>query len=354
MNDSAEADWRGAEPPASALAELLGCPLPDEGETIEVRGQRLEMRAGILRSQLAPSAAQGQTADAFGFKWQRRDSYDAPAARARARSWLEQRYGSAAAMDWLWAARRSPILLDAGCGSGMSAVELFGERLRGLRYVGVDISESVDIAATRFAELGLEGEFLQGDLLALPFAEESVDAIFSEGVLHHTDAPRRALERLTRLLRPAGRFLFYIYRRKGPIREFTDDYVRDRLQQMEPADAWAALLPLTRLGKALGELGVEIEVPEEIGLLEIPAGRIDLQRLFYWHVCKAFYRPELSLEEMNHINFDWYAPPNAFRQSPEEIRSWCHEAGLEIERERVEAAGVTVIARRRAVVPPPS
>ena len=31
---------------------------------------------------------------------------------------------------------------------------------------------------------------------------------------------------------------------------------------------------------------------------------------------------------MNHINFDWYAPKNAFRQSPEEVRSWCKKLNL--------------------------
>ena len=62
---------------------------------------------------------------------------------------------------------------------------------------------------------------------------------------------------------------------------------------------------------------------------------------------KAFHHPDLTLEELNHINFDWYAPRNAHRQSPEEVRAWCAEAGLEVEREVVEDAGITIVARRR-------
>ncbi len=61
-----------------------------------------------------------------------------------------------------------------------------------------------------------------------------------------------------------------------------------------------------------------------------------------------FYRPELTLDEMNHINFDWYAPKNAHRQSAEEVRAWCAGLGLAIEREQVEEAGITVIARKPA------
>ncbi len=48
--------------------------------------------------------------------------------------------------------------------------------------------------------------------------------IFSEGRTHHTDSTRAALEAVARLLAPGGRLLFYVYRRKGPVREFTDYY----------------------------------------------------------------------------------------------------------------------------------
>lgn len=87
-------------------------------------------------------------------------------------------------------------------------------------------------------------------------------------------------------------------------------------------------------------------MPETIDLLEIPAGRISLQRFFDWHVCKAFHRPEMSLEELNHINFDWFAPRNAHRHTPEEVRGWCAGLGLAIEHERIEEAGITIRAKK--------
>ena len=76
--------------------------------------------------------------------------------------------------------------------------------------------------------------------------------------------------------------------------------------------------------------------------------RSTLQRLFYWHVSKTYFDPELTLDELNHINFDWYAPATRTARRPEEVRAWCAEAGLEIERERVEEAGITIVARRVA------
>ena len=193
----------------------------------------------------------------------------------------------------------------------------------------------------------MPGTFMQADVTALPLAEGSVDVIFSEGVLHHTDSTRAALLSLARLLRPDGRFLFYVYRRKGPVREFTDDLIRDKLATMRPDEAWEAIVPLTRLGRALGELDAVVDVPEDVELLGIPAGPIDIQRLFYWHVVKAYYAEDLSLDELAHINFDWFAPRNAHRQSPEEVRRWCAEAELDIEREDIQEAGITIIARKR-------
>jgi hypothetical protein len=54
----------------------------------------------------------------------------------------------------------------------------------------------------------------------------------------------------------------------------------------------------------------------------------------------------MSLDEMNHLNFDWYAPKNAHRQSAEDVRRWCAGLGLAIEHEEVEEAGITMIARK--------
>jgi SAM-dependent methyltransferase len=292
------------------------------------------------------STSQDQTSQVFGFKWHKRDTFESPASLARMRTWLVERYGNVASADWLTASGKRTLLLDAGCGAGMSALELLGPVLPQLRYLGVDFSAAVDVARQRFAERGLDGAFMQADICNLPFPERSVDVIFSEGVLHHTASTERALKALARLLRPGGRFLFYVYRRKGPVREFTDDFVREKLRAMSPEAAWKAIEPLTRLGIALGKLNAEILVPEPVELLGIPAGRVNVQRLFYWHVAKLFYRPDMTFEEMNHINFDWYAPVNAHRQSPEEVLRWCAESGLVVERDVVEEAGITIIARR--------
>ena len=49
---------------------------------------------------------------------------------------------------------------------------------------------------------------------------------------------------------------------------------------------------------------------------------------------------------MTHINYDWFAPRNAHRQSVEEVRAWCKQLNLKIEHELEEEAGITMIAKK--------
>jgi SAM-dependent methyltransferase len=293
------------------------------------------------------SEEQQQTRDTFAFKWSNRATYESRAVTTRAREWLLERYcaGDPARLEqWLTGGRK--IILDAGCGSGYSALALFGALLVDHDYLGVDISSAVDLARERFAEQGIPGEFLRQSLTDLPVPDGSIDLIFSEGVLHHTDDTERSFRYLATKLRDGGRFLAYVYARKGPIREFTDDYVRVQLREMTDEDAWRALEPLTRLGIALGEARVTLDVPEDIPLLGIKKGQVDLQRFVYWHVCKMFYRPDYTFDEMHHVNFDWFRPLNCHRHTPEEVRRWCADAGLAVERMDVQESGITVVARK--------
>ena len=141
--------------------------------------------------------------------------------------------------------------------------------------------------------------------------------------------------------------MFYVYRKKALVREFTDDAIRESIRALTDEQAWEALKPLTQLGIALGKITEEINIENPIPYLGIEAGKMDLQRFFYWNICKTFYRPELTFDEMNHINFDWFRPLNCQRHTPQEIMQWCGEANLEIEHLDLQEAGITVVARKK-------
>lgn len=294
------------------------------------------------------SKTQDQTKSAFGYQWTRREAYDSEQLKNFSRNWLFERYcqGDPSRLK-TWLAGNRKVIMDAGCGAALSALLFFDRHLINHDYLGVEISEAIDMARQRFAEAGYPGDFLQSDLMDLPVPDKSVDMIFSEGVLHHTDDTGRAVRYLSQKLKTGGRFLFYVYAKKSVIREFTDDHIREKLKGMSNEEAWEALIPLTKLGKALGELNLTIDIPEDIPLLGIPKGPMDLQRFFYWHICKAYHRPEFSLDEMNHMNFDWFRPLNCHRHTTEEVESFCQDAGLEIEHLNVQPSGITVVALKK-------
>lgn len=310
--------------------------------------ERLHLHSKMnMASKSHYSENQAQTQQTFGFKWAKREVYESEAIKKTAKAWLFERYCDRDPTRLAtWLGTDSKIILDAGCGSGFSAALFFEDHLNHHDYLGVDISTSIEIAKMRFQEMNYPGDFLQMNLLDLPLPTESIDLIFSEGVLHHTDDTSKAIHYLTTKLKKGGWFLFYVYAKKAPIREFADDYIREQIRSLSDEEAWEALKPLTKLGKTLGELKLEIDVPEEIPFLEIPKGKITLQELFYWKICKLYYRDNFTLDEMNLINYDWYRPLNCRRHTKEEVIGFCRDAGLSIEHMNVQASGITIVAKK--------
>lgn len=96
------------------------------------------------------------------------------------RSWLIDKYGDVPNSQYFKDYGDKVVVLDAGCGAALSALALFEPALRRMRYIGVDISEAVDVAKQRFEELGAQALFVQSDLQNIPLPEKSVDVIFSE------------------------------------------------------------------------------------------------------------------------------------------------------------------------------
>jgi len=324
--------------------QLLGIDKPKENALVKINNMEFKIQNSIPRFLQKNSKTQQQTSDTFGFKWEKRDTFEGNI-NEQLGVWLKEKYGEID-KDFLTKFDNKPYILDAGCGAGVSGMSYFKNILDKVNYLGVDISSAVDVAALRFFEKNINSSFMQCDLARLPFEENIFDIIFSEGVLHHTDNTFNALESLCKYLKINGKIYFYVYKKKAPLREFSDDFIREKLQNISSKEAWEQLIPLTELGKSLGELNIELDIKQKIDLLEIPSGKINIQRLFYWYIFKIFYRPEMDTQEMNHINFDWYAPKNAFRQTPEEVRLWCKKLHLDIEREYVDEAGITVIAQK--------
>lgn len=91
-------------------------------------------------------------------------------------------------------------LLDVGCGGGAHAVAFAG---RGWTVTGVDLSPAqLDLARARGVEV------VEADAAALPFEDESFDAVAS--IFTHTDVDDFAAvnREVARVLRPGGKLVY--------------------------------------------------------------------------------------------------------------------------------------------------
>jgi len=99
------------------------------------------------------------------------------------------------------------LILDAGCGDGFLLTLLADHPTQ---IVGMDLSAAAEVAAERCRAL-TNVTVLQADLFAAPFAPASFDFVWCEGVLVHTEDPRKGFQALTELVKPGGRLYVWVY-----------------------------------------------------------------------------------------------------------------------------------------------
>lgn len=94
-------------------------------------------------------------------------------------------------------------LLDVGCGPGTVTVDLADRYSLG-RAVGLDASVGVIEEARLLAGARPAIGFVAGDVLSLPFADNSFDVVHAHQVVQHLGQPVEALIEMRRVCRPGG------------------------------------------------------------------------------------------------------------------------------------------------------
>lgn len=100
-------------------------------------------------------------------------------------------------------------LLEIGCGRGAGAAMVLEEFQPAVLHA-MDLDIDMIRKAGRYLSLGQKSRisFFAGDALHLPYRDESLDAIFCFGVLHHIPDWRNTVVEISRVLRPGG--VYYV------------------------------------------------------------------------------------------------------------------------------------------------
>ena len=136
---------------------------------------------------------------------------------------------------------RGQDVLEIGVGMGADHFEWAKSGPRHL--AGIDLtSRAIGWTAERLETYGCASDLQEADAENLPFPDNSLDIVYSWGVLHHSPDTQRAFSEAHRVLRPGGTLRVMIYHRPSvvglllwaryglatghPARSLTDVYAR--------------------------------------------------------------------------------------------------------------------------------
>lgn len=104
--------------------------------------------------------------------------------------------------------------IGVGYGADHSRIALSGPN----SLVGVDLTErAIENTKYRLSLLGLKSDLTIDNAESLSFEDESFDAVYSWGVLHHSPNTEKCFQEVFRVLRPGGFGKIMIYHKYAPI-----------------------------------------------------------------------------------------------------------------------------------------
>jgi SAM-dependent methyltransferase len=283
---------------------------------------------------------ESQTNKSFRDKWENceRDFFDAVMdPLADAQKWILRRNGfdSPEAFGRFLATKGR--ILDAGCGNGR-VTNLMSALSPNSNIVAID-KVSATIAQKNLKERNrvtvIAADLMESLLLG------KFDFIYCQEVLHHTRKPQTSFNNLVDSLAPNGEIAIYVYKKKAPIREFSDEYIRSQVSGLRYEEAMQHISEISELGRTLASYNINVKVPT-VRLLEISAGEYDLQRLIYHFFMKCFWNDNYSKHENDIVNYDWYHPSTASKHTLEEVLTWFSSRNLAVNHQYQDEYGITV------------
>jgi ubiquinone/menaquinone biosynthesis C-methylase UbiE/uncharacterized protein YbaR (Trm112 family) len=285
-----------------------------------------------------------KTEDSFSAKWKKHHvNHQAKDWIDFQQKWFFDRFGWKTIKQFKEFMLTKKFVLEAGTGIGNTA-NLLSINPSSTIFA-IDASESIDFAFKKYGKKS-NLHFLQADLRKLPFKKNFFDYILSDQVLHHTNNTETSFKYLTKFLNKSGEISIYVYNKKAPNREFSDDHIRKTTVEMSFNDCMKFSKDMALLGKSLSKLKKKIIIPNDIPLLGIKSGKYDIQRFIYWHFLKCFWDPSNNLERSIGVNFDWYSPKFAYRHTAIEVKKWYNQSKLKITHFKEIESGISVTGQK--------
>jgi ubiquinone/menaquinone biosynthesis C-methylase UbiE/uncharacterized protein YbaR (Trm112 family) len=286
-----------------------------------------------------------KTEDSFSAKWRKHYSnHQAKDWIDFQKQWFFDRFGWKTMKKFTNFMKTKKFVLEAGTGIGNTA-DILSINPSSTVFA-IDASESIDFAFKKYGKKS-NLHFLQADLRRLPFKKSFFDYILSDQVLHHTKNTKTSFKYLTKFLKKDGVISIYVYNKKAPVREFSDDHIRETTVNMSFADCMKFSKDMAVLGKSLSKLNKKITIPKDIPVLGIKSGTYDVQRFIYWHFLKCFWDPSDNLERSVGVNFDWYSPKFAYRHTPIEVKKWYDQSKLKIIHFNEIESGISITGKNK-------
>jgi SAM-dependent methyltransferase len=189
--------------------------------------------------------------------------------------------------------------LDLACGTGAVAERAAAA---GARVTGLDLAPVlIETATERAAELGLEIEYVVGDVERLALADASFDKVSSTcGIMFAPDHEATARE-LARVTAPGGRIALANWTPTGGLAQMFK--VMAPYQPAPPPSSPFDWGDERQVRELLGE-SFELELEEHVSTLRVPSGEA------YWELFSTSYGPTKTLadslgDRREELHRDW-------------------------------------------------
>lgn len=135
--------------------------------------------------------------------------------------WRSEEYPLFHDLMGIWGNHEGETIVDYGCGPGNDTVGFLAHS-KAQKIIGIDVSPTALLLASHRLSLHRDSDLNRVRLLRIPEVEqkiplenESVDYIYSEGVLHHTTYPLGILKEFHRILKKNGTADLMVYNRNS-------------------------------------------------------------------------------------------------------------------------------------------